>query len=74
MSGVDLALLIGVVLIVMGFTALVVVLVWVLDAMRLLRREIEAWRDEIEPLLDTLQSSTEGARIVMEEAREDLVR
>ncbi|MFM7872504.1 MAG: hypothetical protein ACKPBG_12595, partial [Actinomycetota bacterium] len=46
----------------------------VLDAMRLLRREIEAWRDEIEPLLDTLQSSTEGARIVMEEAREDLVR
>ncbi|MFM8381542.1 MAG: hypothetical protein ACKOA6_06035 [Actinomycetota bacterium] len=74
MSGVDLALLIGVVLIVMGFTALVVVLVRVLDAMRLLRREIEAWRDEIEPLLDTLQSSTEGARIVMEEAREDLVR
>ena len=74
MSGVDLALIVGVVLIVMGFAALVVVLVKVSDAMRLLRDEIEAWRDEIEPLLDTLQSSAEGARIVMEEAREDLER
>lgn len=74
MSGVDLALLIGVVLVVLAFTALVVVLVKVLEAMRLLRDEIESWREDIEPLLDTLQSSTEGARIVMEEAREDLVR
>lgn len=74
MSGTELALTLGMVLVIIAFTALVVVLVKVLDAMRLLRREVEAWRDEVEPLLDSLQSSTDGARLVMEEAREDLYR
>lgn len=74
MSGSELALTIGVVLVVIAFTALIVVLVKVLDAMRLLRSEVESWRDEVEPLLESLQSSTDGARLVMEEAREDLYR
>lgn len=74
MSGTELALTVGAVLIIVAFAALVVVLVKVLDAMRLLRHEIGAWRDEMEPLLASLRSSTDGARLVMEEAREDLSR
>lgn len=74
MSGTELALITGMVLVIIAFTALVVVLVKVLDAMGLLRREVESWRDEMEPLLESLQSSTDGARLVMEEAREDLYR
>lgn len=74
MSGAELVLIVGMVLVVLAFTALVVVLVKVLDAMRLLRREVESWRDEMEPLLVSLQTSTDGARVAMEEARQDLYR
>lgn len=74
MTGTELALIVGVVLIIVAFTALIVVLVKVLDAMRLLRVEIEDWRDETEPLLESLRLSADDARFVMEEARHDLYR
>jgi len=74
MTGTELALIVGVVLIIVAFTALIVVLVKVLDAMRLLREEIESWRDETEPLLESLRLSADDARDVMEEARHDLYR
>ena len=74
MTGTELALVVGVVLVILAFSALIVVLVKVLDAMRSLRTDIEAWRAESEPLLEALRSSTDGARLVMEEARQDLYR
>lgn len=74
MTGTELALIVGVVLVIVAFTALIVVLVKVLDAMRLLREEIESWRDETEPLLESLRLSADDARVVMEEARHDLYR
>lgn len=74
MTGAEFALIVGVFLVIAAFTALIVVLVKVLDAMRLLRQEIEAWRDETEPLLESLRTSADDARYVMEEARHDLYR
>jgi len=74
MTGTELALIVGVVLIIMAFTALIVVLMRVLDAMRLLRSEVELWRSESEPLLESLRLSADEARDVMEEARHDLYR
>lgn len=74
MTGTELALIVGVVLVIGAFTALIVVLVKVLDAMRLLRAEIESWRDETEPLLESLRLSADDARYVVEEARHDLYR
>lgn len=74
MSGSELALVIGVVLIIAAFTALIVVLVRVLDAVKLLGQEIELWRDETEPLLESLRISADDARDVVEEARQDLYR
>jgi len=73
-SGSELALVIGVVLIIAAFTALIVVLVRVLDAVKLLGQEIELWRDETEPLLESLRISADDARDVVEEARQDLYR
>lgn len=58
----------------LGFTALVVVLVRVLDTMKSLRAEVTSLRAETGPLLDELRTSAAEARMTMAEARSDLDR
>jgi ABC-type transporter Mla subunit MlaD len=58
----ELAVVLATVLCSLGFAALVVVLLRVLDAVRDLRGEIEHLRVETEPLLADLRSSVDGAR------------
>jgi hypothetical protein len=67
MTAGELALVVGTVLCALGFAALVVALLRVLDALRDLRREVEQLRAETGPLLDQLRSS-------VDDAREDLER
>lgn len=74
MTAGELAILLAAVLCALGFTALVVVLMRVLDSLRTLRLEIEDLRAETRPLLHELRSSTDSAREVVEIAREDLER
>ena len=57
-----------------GFAALVVVLMRVLDSLKALRGEVESLRCETRPLLRELSSSTADAKAAMEEARHDLDR
>ena len=70
----ELALVIGAVLCVLGFAALIVVLVRVLDTMRGLRTEVATLRSETAPLLAELRASTESAQRVVSEAQRDLDR
>jgi uncharacterized protein YoxC len=58
----ELALVLGTVLCALGFAALIVVLVRVLDALRALRTEVDGLRAETQPLLAELRSSVEDAR------------
>ena len=74
MSAGDLAVVLAAVLCALGFAALVVVLVRVLDTLRVLRHEIASLRDETRPLLEELRSSTDEAREAVNEARTDLDR
>lgn len=74
MSAADLALLLAAVLCALGFAALIVVLVRVLDALRSLRREVDLMRSETQPLLAELRSSAAEARTTVDEARHDLAR
>jgi hypothetical protein len=74
MTAGDLAVVLAAMLCALGFAALVVVLVRVLDTLRELRREIAKLRDETRPLLDDLRSSTDEAREAVNEARTDLDR
>ena len=74
MSAGELVVVLAAVLCALGFAALVVVLVRVLDTLRVLRREIASLRDETRPLLDELRSSTDEAREAVNEARTDLDR
>lgn len=74
MSAGDLALLLAAVLCALGFAALIVVLVRVLDALRALRAEVDMMRSETRPLLDDLRLSAAEARTTVDEAREDLAR
>jgi len=74
MSAGDLAVTLAAVLCTIGFAALIVVLVRVLDSLKLLRGEVEALRSETRPLLDELRLSTEEARSTMDVARTDLER
>ena len=74
MTAGDLAVVLAAVLCALGFAALVVVLVRVLDTLRVLRQEIASLRDETRPLLDELRSSTDEAREALNEARTDLDR
>jgi hypothetical protein len=62
-----LAIVLATVLCSLGFAALIVVLVRVLDALRSLRTEVDSLRAETQPLLAELRSS-------VEEARDDLQR
>ena len=74
MTAGDLAIVVGTVLCAIGFAALIVVLVRVLDTLRSLRAEVESLRNETRPLLAELQASTNEARATMDEARHDLDR
>ena len=74
MTAGELAVLMAAVLCSIGFAALVVVLVRVLDALRELRREVSDLRAETRPLLHDLRISTIEARETVDEARSDLER
>ena len=67
MTAGELAIVLGTVLCSLGFAALIVVLVRVLDALRSLQTEVDSLRAETQPLLAELRSS-------VEEARDDLER
>jgi hypothetical protein len=58
----DLALIVGTVLCVIGFTAMVVVLLRMLRALAELRGEVTSLRDETRPLLAELRASVDTAR------------
>jgi uncharacterized protein YoxC len=58
----ELAIVLGTVLCVIGFAALIVVLVRVLDALRSLEGEVDNLRAETRPLLAELRLSVEDAR------------
>jgi hypothetical protein len=70
----ELAVTLAAVLCAIGFAALVVVLVRLLDGLKVLRYEVESLRSETRPLLAELRESTGEARIAMETARADLQR
>jgi len=74
MTAADLALTLAAVLCALGFAALVVVLVRVLDMLKVLRNEVAALRQETQPLLEELRTSADEARTTMDEARSDLAR
>ena len=74
MSAGELVVVLAAVLCALGFAALVVVLVRVLDTLRALRGEIASLRAETRPLLEELRSSTDEAREAVNEARTDLDR
>jgi hypothetical protein len=74
MSAGDLAVVLAAVLCSIGFAALIVVLLRVLDTMRSLRGEVSALRQETGPLLVELRASTDAAKLTMAEARDDLQR
>lgn len=74
MTTAEFALLLAAVLCCLGFAALIVVLVRVLDTLKVLRSEVVTLRAETVPLLTELRQSTDGARETMAEARHDLDR
>ena len=74
MTAGELAVVLAAVLCSIGFAALIVVLVRVLDTMRSLRSEVVSLRDETRPLLAELRASTDDAKATMAEARDDLQR
>jgi hypothetical protein len=74
MTAGDLAVTLAAVLCTIGFAALIVVLVRVLDSLRTLRWEVESLRSETRPLLAELRESTAEARSAMDTARSDLRR
>lgn len=74
MSAGDLAVVLAALLCAIGFAALIVVLVRVLDALGALRREVDALRSETRPLLAELRESALEARSTMDVARSDLER
>jgi hypothetical protein len=74
MTAGELAVVLAAVLCSIGFAALIVVLVRVLDALKVLRSEVTSLRAETGPLLDELRASTQSATSVVLEARDDLER
>jgi uncharacterized protein YoxC len=70
----DLAVTLAAVLCAIGFAALIIVLMRVLDTLKALRGEVESLRTETRPLLAELRESTDDAREAMDTAREDLER
>ena len=74
MTAGELAVLLAAVLCTIGFAALIVVLVRVLDTLGTLRSEVEELRAETRPLLTDLHAATLDAREAIETARDDLER
>ncbi len=74
MTAGELAIVLAAVLLTIGFAALVVVLLRVLDTLRILRAELTDLRHETRPLLAELRASPDEARGAVEEARHDLDR
>jgi hypothetical protein len=74
MTAGELAVVIAAVLCCIGFTALIVVLMRVLDMLRSLRAEVTTLRAETGPLLVELRESTRSAGEIVTEARYDLDR
>ena len=74
MTAGDLAVTLAALLCAIGFAALIVVLVRVLDSLKALRGEVESLRAETRPLLAELRASTDEARETMDVARTDLER
>ncbi len=74
MTAGELAVLMAAVLCCIGFAALVLVLVRVLDSLKALRGEVESLRAETRPLIRELSASTADARAAIDEARDDLDR
>ncbi len=74
MTAGELAVVLAAVLCSIGFAALIVVLLRVLDTMRSLRGEVVSLRQETGPLLAELRASTDEAKSTMAEARDDLER
>lgn len=74
MTSGDVAIVIGLVLCIAAFTALVVVLVRVLQALGELRRDLAHFRNEVVPLVDELRHAADETRGVIDGAREDLAR
>lgn len=74
MTAGDLAVTLAAVLCALGFAALVVVLMRVLDAVGALRREVVEMRAETQPLLAQLRTSTQDAQTTIDAARDDLER
>jgi hypothetical protein len=74
MTAGELAVVLAAVLCCIGFTALIVVLMRVLDTMRTLRGEVVSLRQETGPLLVELRASTVAAKDTVDQARDDLER
>ena len=74
MTAGELAIVLGTVLCAIGFAALIVVLMRVLDTLRSLRSEVESLRNETRPLLADMQVTTDQARAAVLAARDDLDR
>lgn len=74
MTAGELLVVILAVMLVIGFAALIVVLMRVLETLRDLRREVTDLRSETQPLLVDLRATTDDARHTVDEARTDLER
>ena len=74
MTAAELALIVAAVLCSIGFAALIVVLMRVLDTLRDVRREVDQLRMETTPLIRELLDTTDEARATVDEARADLER
>lgn len=74
MTAGELAVVVAAVLCCIGFAALIVVLIRVLDMLKALRGEVATLRAETGPLLAELREATQSARVVVDAARSDLER
>lgn len=74
MTAGELALVVAAVLCCIGFAALIVVLMRVLDSLRSLRSELDRLRSDAVPLLAELRLSTLDARAAVSRASDDLER
>lgn len=74
MTAGELFIVVAGVVMTIGFAALIVVLLRVLDTMRDLRAQVLDLRTETAPLLDDLRTTTDEARSTVDEARNDLER
>lgn len=74
MTAAELVVVLAAVLLSLGFAALIVVLLRVLDTIRDLRKEVADLRGETRMLIDDLRISADDARESVDEARQDLER